>query len=120
MRHLMTPDPTLDGGHLVDSDLHQMTDDGCPLTTAQSADQDGRDNLGELDTFEGASADFPAALPPVPAGPANSRWERLRAGIELRGRWRAFCERLVRRYGGPRRTGESGDVGSGRDQGGNP
>lgn len=116
----MSHDPTPDGGHPVDSDLHQMTDDGCPLAPARPADQDWRDNLGELDTFDGAPSNFPAALPPVPPRLANTRWERLRAEIELRGRWRAFCERLVRRSGGPRPTGEAGEVAAGRDPGGTP
>ena len=55
--------PPADGGYPVDSDLHQMTDDGCPLSPDPNrwADvdwrdldtADGRDNLGELDTFDG-------------------------------------------------------------------
>lgn len=60
------PTPPADGGYPVDSDLHQMSDDGCPLgpDPARWADIEwrddpaegaagGHDNLGELDTFDG-------------------------------------------------------------------
>ena len=57
MRQLITHDRTADGGYPLDSELHQMTDDGCPLIPdpARWADADWRDNLGESDTFEGAA-----------------------------------------------------------------
>lgn len=53
MRQLMIRDRTADGGYPLDSDLHNMTDDGCPLVPdpARWADADWRDNLGELDSF---------------------------------------------------------------------
>jgi len=43
-----------DGGYPADSDLHQMSDDGCPNSPdpARWADPDWRDNLGEWDTFD--------------------------------------------------------------------
>src|SRR4051794_29847808 len=49
------PGPTADGGYPVDSDLHQMSDDGGPVgpDPARWADPDWRDNLGERDTFDG-------------------------------------------------------------------
>jgi hypothetical protein len=60
-----TAAPPADGGYPADSDLHQMTDDGCPLgpDPARWADPEwrddpaegsagGQDNLGELDTFD--------------------------------------------------------------------
>ena len=60
----MIQDRTADGGYPLDSDLHNMTDDGCPLfpDPARWADTDWRDNLGELDTFDG-----PTEEPNVPA-----------------------------------------------------
>ena len=73
MRRFLTRSPPADGGHPVDSDLHQMTDDGCPHgpDPARWAYDDWRDNLGEWDTFEdevrtdssGRRAHRPAALP---------------------------------------------------------
>jgi hypothetical protein len=53
MRRFMASDPPADGGFPFDCDLHQMTDDGCPLVPdpARWADEDWRDNLGERDTF---------------------------------------------------------------------
>ena len=55
MRRLMTRDPPADGGYPLDSDLHQMTDDGGPHgpDPARWADPDWRDNLGERRTFDG-------------------------------------------------------------------
>jgi hypothetical protein len=55
MRHFVTRYPPADGGYPIDSDLHHMTDDGCPHNPepARWADPDWRDNLGEWDTFEG-------------------------------------------------------------------
>jgi len=57
MRHTLTtsrgPPGTMagDGGYPVDSDLHQMSDEGCPHSPdpARWADPDWRDNLGEWD-----------------------------------------------------------------------
>jgi hypothetical protein len=58
------------GGYPVDSDLHQMSDDGRPNSPdpARWADPDWRDNLGEWDTFdEAGSADGrPLAVCPDP------------------------------------------------------
>ena len=70
MRRSTTRDPTADGGYPLDSDLEQMTDDGCPLAPdpARWADADWRDNLGESDTFdappEGPATPPPAGVPP--------------------------------------------------------
>jgi hypothetical protein len=54
MRHLMIHDERADGGYPFDSDLHNMTDDGCPLIPDPTrwTDPDWRDTLGEMDTFE--------------------------------------------------------------------
>jgi hypothetical protein len=65
---------TADGGYPIDSDLHNMTDDGCPLIPdpARWADADWRDNLGELDTFDGPTEEpnVPAELARQPRPPA--------------------------------------------------
>jgi hypothetical protein len=54
MQHVLIQDPMADYGYPIDSDLHNMTDDGCPLfpDPARWADADSRGNLGELDTFD--------------------------------------------------------------------
>lgn len=46
--------PPTDGGYAVDSDLHQMTDDGCPHgpNPTRWNDPEWRDNFGEWDTFD--------------------------------------------------------------------
>lgn len=46
--------PAADGGYPADSDLHQMSDDGCPNgpNPARWADPDWRDNLGEWDPVD--------------------------------------------------------------------
>jgi hypothetical protein len=66
MELFMTNHAKADGGYPLDSDLDQMTDDGCPLVPdpARWSDAAWRDNLGELDTFEGplAGRNEPAAL----------------------------------------------------------
>ena len=65
MPRLTTPDPPADGGYPLDSDLHQMSDDGGPVgpDPARWADDDWRDDLGDRD----ASADWTpitARMPP--------------------------------------------------------
>jgi hypothetical protein len=54
MQYFMIHDETADGGYPFDSDLHNMTDDGCPLIPDPSrwTDPDWKDNLGEMDTFD--------------------------------------------------------------------
>lgn len=54
MRSFTTRGPPADGGYPLDSDLHQMSNDGGPVgpDPARWADPDWRDNLGEWDTFE--------------------------------------------------------------------
>ncbi len=54
--------PRPDNGHPTDGDLHQMTDDGCPLTPdpAQWGDDDWRDNIGSCDTFGDERSGGPA------------------------------------------------------------
>jgi hypothetical protein len=99
MRRLMTPDQSADGGNPIDSDLHQMTDDGGPQTPDPAwANADWGDVLGE-DTFDDGPANVPAPLPLdlLFPPPANSQWQRLRGEIEVRARWRAACERLAPR-----------------------
>ena len=61
MHHLIATDPPADGGYPVDSDLHQMSDDGGPVgpDPARWADDDRRDKLGEKDTVTG---ELPAAV----------------------------------------------------------
>jgi hypothetical protein len=59
--------PPADGGYPIDSDLHQMTDDGGPQTPdpARWSDPDWRDNIGDQDTFAAEVAmGFPAASRP--------------------------------------------------------
>jgi hypothetical protein len=55
MRRIIIQEEILDSGYPLDSDLHNMTDDGCPLypDPAWWVDTDWRDNLGEQDTFDG-------------------------------------------------------------------
>jgi hypothetical protein len=94
------PRPPTDGGYPVDSDLHQMSDDGCPHgpNPARWADPDwrddpaekaasGHDNLGEMDTFDGELDDparrrefgeladgFSARVRSGPMGPETGVW----------------------------------------------
>jgi len=70
MRRFMTRDPRAYGGYPLDSDLDQMTDDGCPLAPdpARWADPEWRDNPEGSDTFD-ASSVVPATLPPAGARP---------------------------------------------------
>jgi hypothetical protein len=75
MRRLMLLDPTFEVGYPIDSELSHMTDDGCPLVPARLPAQDERNNL-----------------PSIPPRLAKSRWQTLIDEIDLRGRWRAFCE----------------------------
>jgi hypothetical protein len=90
---LTTLSPLPDGGYPVDSDLDQMTDDGCPLTPdpARWSDPEWRD-----DPTDGERPPAPTDDPPTPAQPSDSRWQRLRDETELRVRWRAVCARLAR------------------------
>lgn len=62
MRPLITTGPPADGGYPVDSDLHQMSDDGGPVgpDPARWGDPEWRDNLGENDTF---ADEVPGKLP---------------------------------------------------------
>ena len=70
MRRFMTRDPTADGGYPLDSDLDQMTDDGCPLVPDPAGGPTPtRDNLGESDTFD---APYEEQATPVPANPRSS------------------------------------------------
>ena len=69
MRRFTTRGPPADGGYPIDSDLHQMTDDGGMHFSdpARWADPDWRDNLGEMDTFEDeVRMGFPDASRPGP------------------------------------------------------
>ena len=69
MRRFTTRGPPADGGYPLDSDLHQMTDDGGPHfpDPARWADHDWRDTLGEMDTFEDeVRMGFPDASRPGP------------------------------------------------------
>jgi len=79
MRILMALDPIVAGGYPIDSDLSQMTDDGCPHTPPRLTNQVEQYNLSS-----------------VPFWSAKTRWQRLGEEIELRLRWRAFCERMVK------------------------
>jgi hypothetical protein len=83
--------PVADGGYAHDSDLHQMSDDGCPLgpNPARWADPAWRDApAADPPAREGASE--PAA------GPTYSRWQRLQNAILVTERWRLACARIVR------------------------
>jgi hypothetical protein len=81
MRQLMIQDRKADGGYPLDSDLHNMTDDGCPLYPDPSrwVDADGRDNLGERDTFgePPESLAVPADLARRQSGPTAAPRSRL-------------------------------------------
>jgi hypothetical protein len=70
---LVTTGPAADGGYPLDSDLHNMTDDGCPLTTdpARWTDDNRRDNFGELDAADGPPGRqaTPAHTDPRPTRP---------------------------------------------------
>jgi hypothetical protein len=109
MRHFTTDSPEVvrpeigpsaDGGYPIDGDLHQMTDDGCPLNPdpARWVDPADKDKI---------RARLQAALNPDPArwvdpdwrdspggpdapapAPMNSRWQRLREQAAVRERWR--------------------------------
>jgi hypothetical protein len=81
MQRLMILDPTFEVGYPIDSDLSQMADDGCPLVAARLPDL-----LEER-----------YILPSIPPWLANTRYQRLREELELRGRWWAVCERMVQR-----------------------
>jgi len=56
MQRLTTPDPPADGGYPLDSDLHQMTDDGGPLGPAYAQVK------GELMIDRRFPASFPLRL----------------------------------------------------------
>jgi hypothetical protein len=102
MRQLMIQDRKSDGGYPLDSDLHNMTDDGCPLVPdpARWADADWRDNLGELDTSSGPleGPAVPADLARQPRGPTDSLRSRL-LRCRICGRTEAYSpEVLLLRY----------------------
>src|SRR6476620_5888609 len=63
---LMTRDPPADGGYPLDSDLHQMTDDGGPPAPdpARWADPDWRDAVAD-----GARPE------PMPTSDASADWD---------------------------------------------
>ena len=99
MRLLLIHDRAADGGYPVDSDLHQMTDDGCPLVPdpARWADAAWRDQPGELGTFDGRPA--LADLTRLPALVVDTRRSRLLRCTDC-GRTEAYSpERLVALYG---------------------
>ena len=97
MRQLMIQDGTIDGGYPLDSDLHSMADDGCPLTPdpMRWSDRDYRDSAEE-------SSPDPAWVPLMGAArlyvrrSRSSHWNRLRAALQLRARWSAVCAKLAR------------------------
>jgi len=72
MTRLLTQNPPADGGYPLDSDLHQMTDDGGPLVPdpARWADPDWRDDPGGRDTF--ADEVRPE---PMPTGDTSADWD---------------------------------------------
>jgi hypothetical protein len=112
MRQLMIHDRTADGGYPLDSDLHNMTDDGCPLypDPARWADADWRDNLGELDTFSGPleGPAVPADLARQPRGRTDSPRSRLLRCRKC-GRTEAWSPEELLRYaprGWPGRCGQ--------------
>ncbi len=68
MRDSTPRDPPADGGYPLDSDLHQMSDDGGPVgpDPARWTDPGWRDSLEDRDTFEGESRNgFPDASRPL-------------------------------------------------------
>ena len=81
MSRLTTRDPPADGGYPLDSDLHQMTDDGGPLTPdpARWADPEWRDNLGEWDTFDDVRPQ------PTPTSDASADWTPITLGMPPEG-----------------------------------
>ena len=113
MIEVINKGPPADGGYPADSDLHQMSDDGCPLSPdpARWADPEWRDdpaegetpgegwrdNLGVWDTFGDA---------PPPAARADTPWQMRQDKLELMERWRAACARMV---GGGRMGPDSSD-----------
>jgi hypothetical protein len=82
MPRLMTLDPTADGGYPLDSDLHQMTDDGGPPAPdpARWADPDWGDNLGEWDAF----ADE-VQLEQIPTCDTSADWTPIAVGMPPEG-----------------------------------
>ena len=71
MTRPMTQDPPTDGGYPLDSDLHQMTDDGGPHAPdpARWTDPDWRDGRGEWDAF---ADEVPRE--PMPTSDTASDW----------------------------------------------
>jgi hypothetical protein len=102
MQRLIIQDWTADGGYPLDSDLHNMTDDGCPLfpDPARWADADSRDNLGELDTVDDPPGELAGQASPSrrlrePTSTQRSRLLRCR----ICGRTEAYSpEELLLRY----------------------
>lgn len=81
MRHFMIHEETADGGYPIDSDLHNMTDDGCPLTPDPSRwiDHDWKDNLGDMDTFDAKKEEQVKPESEQSSKPiASLRWRMLR------------------------------------------
>lgn len=88
-------EPTAGGGYPIDSDLHQMTDDGCPLTPnpARWSDPEWRDEPDASDETSGSVLQTESCAPaPVAAG--SVRWQCLVSGLETRARWSACCARV--------------------------
>ena len=79
MRPFMTRDPMVTGGYPIESDRSQMTDDGCPNIPPRLPNQVEQYNLSS-----------------IPFWLAKTHWQRLSEEIELRLRWRAFCERMAK------------------------
>ena len=80
MPRLMTQDPPADGGYPLDSDLHQMTDDGSPLVTDPWAGDDWRGDPGGWDTF----ADK-VRLEPMPTIDTLADWTPITVGMPPEG-----------------------------------
>jgi hypothetical protein len=121
MRRLIIHDRTADGGYPLDSDLHQMSDDGCPLVPdpARWADVEWRDNLGVWDTFDGPAVPVGIArLPSLTTGIRRSRLLRCNECGRTEGRspeellllyatsgWPECCGRLMNYSGLPQTAG---------------
>jgi hypothetical protein len=97
---------TIDGGYPVDSDLHQQTDDGCPLTPDPTRWADSEWQDGGCEQVAQAASDPAGDLPAAGAVTASdtpspgagrsrlSRFQRLVAESETRARWSACCARI--------------------------
>ena len=76
MPRLMTQHPPTDGGYPLDSDLHQMTDDGGPLVPdpARWADDDWRDTFADE-----------VRLEPIPTIDTSTDWTPIAVGMPPEG-----------------------------------